>query len=214
MRKKLISELKRLYVQKLTYGEISKELGMSRGWINTNITRLAKKGLRLHRNPARIKLIGKNKARCKVSNQVFPITCFSLEKRKNGTCQRAFCNKCRYKQNNENIKRRFDTWLKHAYNLLHNHAKQKNVLFNITLIELKNLYEKQKGLCYYTGFSMLTIAGNGHNKYAFSVDRINPGKGYTKNNIVLCTRFANRVKANLSMKEYRKWVTALYSKLS
>lgn len=77
-------------------------------------------------------------------------------------------------------------------------SKQKNIEFDITLDYLNELYNKQNGLCPYTG-QKLTLEP-GHN--GLSLDRINPLLGYTKSNIVLTSWKINQMKTDLSVKEF------------
>lgn len=63
----------------------------------------------------------------------------------------------------------------------------------ITEQDLRLLWEKQDGRCYWLKIKMslkdLYVA---HSPFAPSVDRIDNTKGYHLDNIVLCTRFANK----------------------
>lgn len=93
-----------------------------------------------------------------------------------------------------------------------NNSKAKNVDFNINLNDLDYLYEKQKGLCYYTKEN-LTIpeAASQHIKntkkfdahnYNISIDRINPNIGYLKDNIVFCLSDINMIKYTFDTKTF------------
>lgn len=62
----------------------------------------------------------------------------------------------------------------------------------IVLDDLKEQWEIQNGLCYWLDIKMslidLTVS---RSPFAPSVDRLDSSRGYHKDNIVLCTRFAN-----------------------
>jgi hypothetical protein len=62
----------------------------------------------------------------------------------------------------------------------------------ITEDDLRELWEKQNGLCHWLGIKMsLEDLFVTRSPFAPSVDRIDNTRGYHKDNIVLCTRFAN-----------------------
>jgi hypothetical protein len=72
-----------------------------------------------------------------------------------------------------------------------NSKKYWNREFNINLQDLENLWEIQKGLCFYTNKPMLFELGN---ENSVSIDRINSNIGYVKDNIVLCKKQVNIMK--------------------
>jgi deoxyuridine 5'-triphosphate nucleotidohydrolase len=65
---------------------------------------------------------------------------------------------------------------------------------NITYLDLEELYYTQNGKCYYSNVT-LTFKGKQDPNY-LSVDRIDPTKGYTKDNLVLCAIACNFLKSN------------------
>ena len=67
---------------------------------------------------------------------------------------------------------------------LETNARYRGLPFDLTVEDLKNCYEKQGGLCYYTGKPMLVS----------SIDRIDHEKGYSKDNIVICEYSINNVR--------------------
>jgi dUTP pyrophosphatase len=75
---------------------------------------------------------------------------------------------------------------------------------------LMNVFEKQNGLCYYTGIPMLL--GQSDREFGFSVDRIDSEKGYTKDNIVLCINAINRAKGSLEMNVFRNILREIKNK--
>jgi len=72
----------------------------------------------------------------------------------------------------------------------------------LTLEELDDIFEKQNGLCYYTGDKLILAksAKFASKETNISLDRLDNNLGYTKENIVLCTKIANIAK-NVSSKE-------------
>ena len=90
-------------------------------------------------------------------------------------------------------------------------AKKRKISFNITIDDLLKLREKQGGNCYYTGYSMdFWYIGfkdwkeSDKVKYQVSCDRIDNVIGYQRGNIVLCCTIANKMKNNLTPKEFYK----------
>ena len=67
---------------------------------------------------------------------------------------------------------------------------------------LRGLWDKQNGLCYYTGLPM-TNTNDYHsgNPNVATVDRIDSSKGYIEGNVVLCCSIVNRMKQNMSITE-------------
>ena len=62
----------------------------------------------------------------------------------------------------------------------------------ITLDDLKEQWDIQRGMCYWLDIEMsLPDLAVSRSPFAPSVDRIDSSRGYHKDNIVLCTRFAN-----------------------
>jgi hypothetical protein len=77
-------------------------------------------------------------------------------------------------------------------------AKRVDREFSIIIKDLYFLWEKQKGLCYYTNREMLFELGSNS---SVSIDRIDSSIGYTVDNIVLCQRQVNIMKNNASIEE-------------
>ena len=91
----------------------------------------------------------------------------------------------------------------------HNAKKRaKELKIEISTDDIKELYENQKGLCALTGIPMTTdtymTKGNQHiiNKMNISIDRINSDLGYIKENIQLVGAMINRMKSDLTNKEF------------
>lgn len=66
--------------------------------------------------------------------------------------------------------------------------------FNVTIQYLHDLFEKQKGLCKYSGIK-LTIPEKWNDKhYTASLDRIDSGKGYVEGNVQWVHKDVNKMK--------------------
>src|SRR5207253_5662498 len=81
-------------------------------------------------------------------------------------------------------------------------AKRRDNSCALTFNDIKQQWDKQEGLCYYTGVKMSTLPNN---KYYFSIDRYDSNNGYTSNNIVLCCNTVNIMKQSLSHSDFLDW---------
>lgn len=71
--------------------------------------------------------------------------------------------------------------------------------FDITPEFLKDLYDRQGGKCYYTGWK---LSNRGNKETSLSIDRLDNKRGYLKGNVVLaCTR-VNLMKHTLGQAEF------------
>lgn len=80
---------------------------------------------------------------------------------------------------------------------------------SITKEDLMELYEKQNHKCALSGIEMTTIKQQGKNPNNASVDRIDPGKDYSKDNIRLVCNHVNMMRSNLSDNELIKYCKAI-----
>lgn len=115
----------------------------------------------------------------------------------------ARCNNChlayRQKLRRQNP-RSLEQWIGQITNTARHRSKQPS---NLTTKYMVNLWHKQKGLCHYSGIPMIQpIYGAGRNVYSPSIDRVNPKRGYVRNNVVWCTWICNAGKSDLTDKEY------------
>lgn len=83
-------------------------------------------------------------------------------------------------------------------------ARIRNKEFDLTLEQLDIIYERQNGCCYYTGdkFDINYSAGYVINKTNLSIDRIDNSKGYTFENVVLCTKLVNIARRESTQQEF------------
>ncbi len=70
---------------------------------------------------------------------------------------------------------------------------------------LTELYEKQEGLCALSGESMTTTKGEGRVMTNISIDRVDPGIGYERDNIQLVCLAPNLMKYSMSTDELKGW---------
>ena len=86
----------------------------------------------------------------------------------------------------------------HLFSLM-NKAKKRGREFTLDEYWALQQWEKQDGLCYYTGTKMTHSHGNGRSWTNVSIDRIDSNQGYTPNNCVLCCTGFNLMKTNLPL---------------
>jgi hypothetical protein len=89
-------------------------------------------------------------------------------------------------------------------------GRKETISVSITFEDLKNQFEIQKGLCFWFNKPMDHIYNKTpYHPLAISVDRLDNDKGYDKDNIVLCYRFANIGRGRFPSDEFAKLITFL-----
>lgn len=84
-------------------------------------------------------------------------------------------------------------------------AKKKNISANITLDDYKHICKQS---CYYCGEppKLESVYKNKYSKteyeYRQGVDRIDPNKGYTLDNVLPCCKFCNIAKSDLTLEQF------------
>ncbi len=74
-------------------------------------------------------------------------------------------------------------------------AKRRGLEWSVTLEELESI----QLICHYTG---VPLTKQRHSYYTVSLDRLDSEKGYTKDNVVFCCEFINRMKQELSYDQF------------
>lgn len=94
-----------------------------------------------------------------------------------------------------------------------NHAakRKKHLGFNIDLVYLLELYEKQQGLCALSGVEMTYLAGKGRVNTNISIDRIDSAVGYVRGNVQFVCDVVNRMKQDLPQSEMFIWCRRVLS---
>lgn len=101
---------------------------------------------------------------------------------------------------NKDSKYFFASWFKK----IKTNAKRRGIEFDLTIEQLDSIYEKQNGLCYYTG-QLLNVdftSGKFGTQTNLSIDRIKSEDSYQIDNIVLCTKNSNMAKQGMSQFEF------------
>lgn len=138
-------------------------------------------------------------------------------KRYRSQCKICNANETRaYKQSNTNLvaekKRQRNERLKndirhHAQEKIAYYKKKSNIPSDLTVDYLVNLYQQQKGLCYFSNIKMIFGYVNGkihHN--SISLDKLNPLKGYVQGNVVWCSYLTNTMKQTLTEDEFYQMI--------
>ena len=75
-------------------------------------------------------------------------------------------------------------------NTLLNDCKNRNLEVNLTIQDIKDIYIKQNGLCYWFNIPLIPSDIKKHPQQP-SLDRLDRNRGYVKDNVVLCCYSAN-----------------------
>jgi hypothetical protein len=117
------------------------------------------------------------------------------------TCERKRSKEKRIRQCNNDI----ETFLKASIKMSHWNAQKRKLVYEISLKDLLNLWEKQNGICALSGESMTHIRGKGRVITNVSIDRIDSKKGYIVENIQLVCQFCNFIKNEFTDTELINW---------
>ena len=130
---------------------------------------------------------------CRNCGKRKPITKFEITK---GYRLRT-CRTCRQSGKRKRISQCPYAYINNLYYQLSHRRKQTHE-FTISKEDLHKVYEKQKGLCAYTGITMSHVKdGTGKHLANISIDRVDNSKGYTKQNIALVCLATNMMKLSL-----------------
>jgi hypothetical protein len=93
-------------------------------------------------------------------------------------------------------------------------AKKQGIAFSLTAPQFKQIVAQP---CFYCGDINTNIHHSPHGTGDFAyngLDKIDPKKGYTFNNVVSCCKKCNFMKSNLSQGEFIRWIKRAYLYLS
>lgn len=80
-------------------------------------------------------------------------------------------------------------------------AEKKGIPFDLTKDDVMQMFEKQKGLCFYSGLELNVVkadASRMHDPLKMSLDCVDPTLGYVKGNVVWCAYCVNAFKLKMS----------------
>ena len=175
---------------------VEKDLGLPKGVSGWQVRQLGLK--KLPKSKRLCILCRKNKIYCKPITDGKEIVC-------GNKCLDCYYSRHRFYHARRMKKDPLRTRLKANLKADIKNVLKKGLPVDITVDDLIEKNQKQKGMCFYTGNKMTSsseMRGRGKWDYdSVSIDRIIPIKGYTKDNIVLCCFWANTAKLDLTYNE-------------
>jgi hypothetical protein len=87
-------------------------------------------------------------------------------------------------------------------------ARNKGLEFDLDASFLIELDTKQSGRCFWLGVPLQPSA-EARNPLQPSVDRLDPSRGYTRDNVVLACQFANMGRSAMSADRFREFIASL-----
>jgi hypothetical protein len=119
------------------------------------------------------------------------------------------CQSCASKSNKDRYQRysKADS-LAALFKPYKTNAASRGLTFDLSLDDLKAMWVTQGGRCWYTGIEMTTTVGD-PNKV--SIDRLDSTQGYTRANVVLCTKRINLMKREMSVAEFKDIVGVVHT---
>ncbi len=89
-------------------------------------------------------------------------------------------------------------------------SKIKNIPYDKKMFSvLKEIYNNQNDLYYYTNLPLEYTGFSNNNLYCFVIDRIKPELGYVKENMVFCCNAINKIKSSFTIDELKWWVNQI-----
>jgi len=165
--------------------------------------------------PKKLELIDEENAQCSRCFKVYPLCDWPISREGSQYPYRlSYCKHCRKKQMYRRLNLSPESFMGDRFNKVRLRAKKDDVEFTITKQFLIDIYKYQKGNCFYTDTPMTLTTGEGRNPNGISLDRIDPSKGYSKENVVLCTSRFNTIKSNMSLEEIEKWMPPIYERIT
>lgn len=119
-------------------------------------------------------------------------------------CTKKYCSD-RCNPNKQDDLSQFRTHLRRAKK----RARKKGIKFSITAEDLKYIYEKQQGICPYTGWQF-----SSKRERRPSLDRIDPSKGYVPGNVQFVSLIAQFAKGDFSEETLIRFCEDVYKNIS
>ena len=144
------------------------------------------------------------KLKCHLCGKFLDVSEFGKKKNKYRDDHDSRCRSCRTAQN-RSVKSKYDesTRLSKVLQMRYLCAKERafrfNIPFDITKEYLKELWDKQSGICAISGIPMTFDVNKGRIWTNVSIDQINPRGGYTKDNVQLVCMAVNQMKSDLDI---------------
>lgn len=94
-------------------------------------------------------------------------------------------------------------------NTLINDSKHRKIENTLTVNDINEMMEKQNGLCYWYKIPLIPSNQKKHPQQP-SLDRLDLDKGYTKDNVVLCSYSANIGRNENNLETWKKFLGILF----
>lgn len=147
-------------------------------------------------------IVENDKAKCKLCKEVKSLNDFPFQR----NFYLSMCKQCWNTTVYKNRNRDLQSQIKYKLTCLKQRAKREKIAFEISAEFLLDLWNKQRGLCFYTDIPLTVEAGTGRKPNSMSVDRLIYNEGYTSGNIVLCADRINTMKQNATIEEMKRWM--------
>lgn len=121
-----------------------------------------------------------------------------------GRDKNLYISQCKECENSKFMDRYRKNPIPQLYYNFKKRASLANVPFDLTKEDLKELLENAGDKCPVLGIKFVKNANKDNKDYSPSVDRIDPKKGYTKNNTIVVSFLANRIKTDAKLDEIKK----------
>lgn len=157
-----------------------------------------------------------NKMQCRSCNLEKTLDMFSMRKHPEYTMWVKECRECENKRKDDVAKKRvLNNGLEWNITQILRGINQRSQKYNrecdVDLEFLVDLYNKQEGLCPYSGRKMVFDINSPER---LSLDRKDSNQGYIKTNVVWCCWQANNIKQDLSMEDFKKWINIIHKKIN
>lgn len=161
--------------------------------------------------PRKIEMVGTDKAKCSKCFVVKPLSEFYTTMHKT---YYAHCNTCHMALTRKIRNRSVESQFRYRMSSIKSRCKKTNQPMNITAGHLIDLWDRQRGLCFYTDIA-LTIGGDVGKRPSngASIDKIDPQKGYIIGNVVIAAERVNKIKHDISLREMREWMPGWYNRI-
>lgn len=125
----------------------------------------------------------------------------------------SYCKKCRSLKEIQRLNKTFSNVAASLIKGIHSRCKISGRICTISRNDIIEIFDKQKGLCFYTGEGMSWQRGEGLKRNSVSVDRVDSSLGYIQGNIVLCLHAVNQMKSSATEEELERWIPQWHQKI-